>query len=137
VQETGVGEVTIEEEGMRVSVRRTQEVEPLPIAAPAPATPGAGPEAASSNGLVPVEAPMIGVFYRAAEPGAEPFVEVGEVVAAGQTLCLLEAMKLFNELKADTPGVVRAIHVENGEPVEFGQLLFELEPVIAAPLDAL
>ena len=81
---------------------------------------------------------MIGVFYRAAEPGAAPFVEVGEAVAAGQTLCLLEAMKLFNELKAETPGIIRAIHVENGEPVEFGQLLFELEPAVAAaPLDAL
>ena len=64
--------------------------------------------------------------------------EVGcEAVAAGQTLCLLEAMKLFNELKADAPGVVRAVHVENGEPVEFGQLLFELEPMVSAPLDAL
>ncbi len=80
---------------------------------------------------------MIGVFYRAAEPGAAPFVEIGEAVAAGQTLCLLEAMKLFNELKAETSGVVREIHVENGQPVEFGQLLFELEPVIGAPLDAL
>jgi oxaloacetate decarboxylase alpha subunit len=137
VQETGVGEVTIEEEGMRVSVKRTQEVETQPAAAPAAPTPGASPEAAPSNGLVPVEAPMIGVFYRAPEPDAAPFVEVGEAVAPGQTLCLLEAMKLFNELKAETTGVVRAIHAENGEPVEFGQLLFELEPVISAPLDAL
>jgi len=137
VQETGVGEVTIEEEGMRVSVKRTQEVELQPAAAPAAPTPGASTEAAPSNGLVPVEAPMIGVFYRAPEPGAAPFVEVGEAVAPGQTLCLLEAMKLFNELKAETTGVVRAIHAENGEPVEFGQLLFELEPAISAPLDAL
>jgi acetyl-CoA carboxylase biotin carboxyl carrier protein len=138
VQETGVGEVTIEEEGMRVSVKRTQEVQAAATAPPATAPlPGASAETAASNGLVPVEAPMIGVFYRAPEPGADPFVEVGEAVAAGQTLCLLEAMKLFNELKAETSGVVRAIHVENGEPVEFGQLLFELEPVISAPLDAL
>ena len=140
VQETGVGEVTIEEEGMRVSVKRTQEVEPQP-AATASAAPsssgGVSSEPVASNGLVSVEAPMIGVFYRAPEPDAEPFVEVGEAVAQGQTLCLLEAMKLFNELKAETSGVVRAIHAENGEPVEFGQLLFELEPVISAPLDAL
>ena len=137
VQETGVGEVMIEEEGMRVSVKRTQEV-PAVASAPAGApSPGRSTERAESNGFVSVEAPMIGVFYRAPEPGAEPFVEVGEAVAAGQTLCLLEAMKLFNELKAETPGVVRAIHVENGEPVEFGQLLFELEPVTTAPLDAL
>ncbi len=137
VQETGVGEVTIEEEGMRVSVRRTQDVEPVAVGAPAAPLSGAVAGQAPSNGLVPVEAPMIGVFYRAPEPGAAPFVEVGEAVAAGQTLCLLEAMKLFNELKAETPGVVREIHVENGQPVEFGQLLFELEPVIGAPLDAL
>jgi oxaloacetate decarboxylase alpha subunit len=137
VQETGVGEVTIEEEGMRVSVRRTQDVEPIAVGATAAPPAGTAAEPVTSNGLVPVESPMIGVFYRAPEPGAAPFVEVGEAVAAGQTLCLLEAMKLFNELKAETPGVVREIHVENGQPVEFGQLLFELEPVIGAPLDAL
>ena len=137
VQETGVGEVTIEEEGMRVSVKRTQDVEAVAAGAPAAAPALGGLAASTSNGLVPVESPMVGVFYRAPEPGAAPFVDVGEVVAAGQTLCLLEAMKLFNELKADTPGIVRAVHAENGDPVEFGQLLFELEPVISAPLDAL
>jgi acetyl-CoA carboxylase biotin carboxyl carrier protein len=122
---------------MRVSVRHTQEVEAVPAAAPLPPSVGASAEQVSSNGLVAVESPMIGVFYRAPEPGAPPFVDIGEAVSPGQTLCLLEAMKLFNELKAETPGIVRAIHVENGEPVEFGQLLFELEPVVAAPLDAL
>jgi oxaloacetate decarboxylase (Na+ extruding) subunit alpha len=137
VQETGVGEVTIEEEGMRVSVKRTQDVDPVAVGASAAPVSGDVAEPAQSNGLLPVESPMIGVFYRAAEPGAAPFVEIGEAVAAGQTLCLLEAMKLFNELKAETPGVVREIHVENGQPVEFGQLLFELEPVTGAPLDAL
>jgi oxaloacetate decarboxylase alpha subunit len=140
VQETGVGEVTIEEDGMRVSVRRTPDVEALPASvAPAPSSDAAPvePSERAQNGLVAVESPMIGVFYAAPEPGAPPFVEIGEPVAAGQTLCLLEAMKLFNELKAETPGVVRAVHVENGEPVEFGQLLFELEPLVAAPLDAL
>jgi oxaloacetate decarboxylase alpha subunit len=137
VQETGVGEVTIEEEGMRVSVKRTQDFEPVAVGGPAAPLSESVAAQVPSNGLVPVEAPMIGVFYRAAEPGAAPFVEIGEAVAAGQTLCLLEAMKLFNELKAETAGVVREIHVENGQPVEFGQLLFELEPVIGAPLDAL
>jgi oxaloacetate decarboxylase alpha subunit len=137
VQETGVGEVTIEEDGMRVSVRRTAEPEFVPAATglAAPAPPAEVP--AAQNGLTAVESPMIGVFYRAPEPGAPPFVEVGDPVAAGQTLCLLEAMKLFNELKSDSAGVVRAIHAENGEPVEYGQLLFELEPLVAAPLDAL
>ena len=76
---------------------------------------------------------MVGVFYRASEPGARPFVDVGDVVAPGQTLCLLEAMKLFNELKAEAAGRVTVIHAENGKPVEFGQLLFELEPIAAPP----
>jgi acetyl-CoA carboxylase biotin carboxyl carrier protein len=89
-----------------------------------------------SNGLVKVESPMVGVFYRAPEPGKASFVEIGDVVSVGQTLCLLEAMKLFNELRAESAGIVRGVHVENAQPVEFGQLLFELEPVGDAPLDA-
>jgi acetyl-CoA carboxylase biotin carboxyl carrier protein len=77
---------------------------------------------------------MVGTFYRAPQPGAPPFVEEGDAVAPGQTLCILEAMKLMNEVKADAEGVVRAIHVGNAEPVEFGQLLFELEPINDRPL---
>jgi acetyl-CoA carboxylase biotin carboxyl carrier protein len=84
--------------------------------------------------LLRVEAPMVGTFYRAPQPGAPPFVEVGDAVAPGQTLCILEAMKLMNEVKADAEGVVRAIHVGNAEPVEFGQLLFELEPINDRPV---
>jgi acetyl-CoA carboxylase biotin carboxyl carrier protein len=80
---------------------------------------------------------MVGVFYRAADPVASPFVEVGDTVAEGQTLCLLEAMKLFNEVKSEIDAVVRSICVENAEPVEYGQLLFELEPIDGRPLDAL
>ena len=80
---------------------------------------------------------MVGTFYRAPEPGASPFVEEGQPVGPGQTLCILEAMKLMNEVKADVEAIVRSIHVENAQPVEFGQLLFELEPVVARPLDAL
>ena len=76
---------------------------------------------------------MVGVFYRAPSPGAPTFVDVGDTIVPGQTLCLLEAMKLFNELKAEVAGMVRAIHVENAEPVEFGQLLFEIEPVLVPP----
>jgi len=141
VQESGIGEVTIEESGMRVSVRRTEEA-PAPAAAiRQPLAPDDLPEAAPvappMNGLVRVEAPMVGTFYRAPEPGAEPFVEEGQPVAAGQTLCILEAMKLMNEVKTEVEGIVRAIHVENAQPVEFGQLLFELEPVDGRPLDAL
>jgi oxaloacetate decarboxylase alpha subunit len=134
VQESGVAEVEIEDEGMRVSVRRSDE--PLVPAGAVVAT-GAGeqpePAEAPGNGLLRVESPMVGVFYRAPQPGAPSFVEIGDVVTVGQTLCLLEAMKLFNELKADVDGRVRAIHAENAQAVEFGQLLFELEPVGAPP----
>jgi oxaloacetate decarboxylase (Na+ extruding) subunit alpha len=128
VQESGVGEVTIEDEDFRVTVRRTEEVAPaLTPAAAEPAT------LSASDGLVRVESPMVGTFYRGPQPGAPAFVEVGDVVAAGQTLCLIEAMKLFNELKAEVEGVVRDILVENAQPVEFGQPLFELEPLAAPP----
>jgi acetyl-CoA carboxylase biotin carboxyl carrier protein len=80
---------------------------------------------------------MVGTFYRAPGPGEPPFVEEGDPVGTGQTLCILEAMKLMNEVKSDVDGIVRAIHVENAQAVEFGQLLFELEPLGARPLDAL
>jgi oxaloacetate decarboxylase alpha subunit len=139
VQESGVGEVTIEESGMRVSVRRTPEQLEPQLAAAVPqldASEGEPMPVPEADGVVRVEAPMVGVFYRASQPGAPPFVEEGETVAAGQTLCILEAMKLMNEIKADSAGIVRAIHVGNAEPVEFGQLLFELEPVGSPPLDA-
>ena len=104
VQESGVGEVEIEDEGMRVSVRRADERPALQVAAPlAEDEPDELPVLpAAATGSIRVESPMVGVFYRQSEPGTPPFVEVGDVVTAGQTLCLLEAMKLFNELKADT-----------------------------------
>ena len=139
VQESGVAEIEIEDEGMRVSVRRTEErselvamvaaplAEPDPTALPALPTPG---------GLTRVESPMVGTFYRGADPGAAPFVEVGDAVASGQTLCILEAMKLMNEVQIELDGVICAIHVENGQAVEFGQLLFEVEPLAGRPLDA-
>jgi len=128
VQESGVGEVTIEDADFRVTVRRTEEV--APAAAPSAPEPAA---VAAADGLVRVESPMVGTFYRSPQPGAPAFVEIGDVVAAGQTLCLIEAMKLFNELKAEVEGVVREILVENAQPVEFGQPLFELEPLAAPP----
>ena len=135
VQESGIGEVEIEDNGMRVSVRRAEE--PVAVQAGAPLAqeeladlPLAAPSLA---GVVRVESPMVGILYRAPEPGSPPFVMPGDVVAPGQTLCLLEAMKLFNELKADAPGRVLAVHGEDGQPVEFGQLLFELEPIGPPP----
>jgi oxaloacetate decarboxylase alpha subunit len=133
VQESGVAEVSVEEGGTRVSVRRTED-QPVTVGEPA-SSPDMG--VSPANGLVRVEAPMVGTFYRAPEPGAAPYVEEGDVVASGQTLCVLEAMKLMNEIKAEVEGIVHAIHVRNAEPVEFGQLLFELEPITGRPADAL
>ena len=138
VQETGVGEITIEEDGTRVSVRRTPEPTYAPgAAAVLPAETDLAPVAPRDDSMIRVESPMVGTFYRAPSPGAPPFVEEGDAVAAGQTLCILEAMKLMNEVKSEIEAIVRSINVGNGEPVEYGQLLFELEPApVAAPLDA-
>jgi oxaloacetate decarboxylase alpha subunit len=135
VEESGIGEVTIEEDGMRISVRSTPDHPggapgEAPLAVPEPDLPVAN---AVSGTLVRVESPMVGTFYRAPQPGAPPFVEVGDVVGPGQTLCILEAMKLMNEVKAEVEGVVRGVHADNAEPVEFGQLLFELEPLAGRP----
>jgi oxaloacetate decarboxylase alpha subunit len=133
VQESGVGEIEIEDEGMRVAVRRADEPGALPVPTGVPEQDPDGAPVAS-GGTIRVESPMVGIFYRAPQPGAPPFVEVGDVVAAGQVLCVLEAMKLFNELKADLDGRVRTIHADNGQAVEFGTLLFELEPVGGPPV---
>jgi acetyl-CoA carboxylase biotin carboxyl carrier protein len=76
---------------------------------------------------------MVGTFYCAPSPGAPPFVEEGDAIGSGQTLCILEAMKLMNEVKAEQDGIVRRIHAENAQPVEYGQLLFELDPVNGRP----
>ena len=139
VEESGIGEITIEEDGMRVTVRTAVEQAPgfssdAPLALPEP-----GParlSATAPNGFVRVEAPMVGTFYRSPQPDSPPYVEEGDVVSAGQTLCILEAMKLMNEVKAELEAVVRRVHVENAEPVEFGQVLFDLEPLAGRPLDA-
>src|SRR5215212_8850355 len=137
VQESGVAEVTLEEAGMRVSVRRTEEAASGALVPAAPAEPverAATAPAPETDGAVRIEAPMVGTFYRASEPGAPAFVEEGDPVQSGQTLCILEAMKLMNEIKAEAEGIVRKIHVQNAQPVEFGQLLFELEPLPGRPL---
>jgi oxaloacetate decarboxylase alpha subunit len=142
VQETGIGEVTIEEGETRVTVRRSDE------GASTAATPALGVPAGSDaeeppapvlppDEVIRVESPMVGTFYRAPEPGAAPFVEEGDPVAPGQTLCILEAMKLMNEVKAEVEAVVRRICVDNAQAVQYGDLLFELEPLNGRPLDAL
>jgi oxaloacetate decarboxylase alpha subunit len=140
VQESGIGEVTIEEGETRVTIRRTDERSESPVATLGAPSAGLEDEAAavlpSSNDLIRIESPMVGTFYRGPEPGAAPFVEEGDPVEPGQTLCILEAMKLMNEVKAEVEATVRRICAENAESVEYGQLLFELEPLNGRPLDA-
>lgn len=98
------------------------EVAPVPVA-PAPEAPKTAPTPTGHR----INAPMVGTFYRAPNPSAPPFVEVGSTVKVGDSLCIIEAMKLLNEIEADKAGVVKEILVENGEPVEFGQPLFVIE----------
>jgi acetyl-CoA carboxylase biotin carboxyl carrier protein len=136
VQESGIGEIEITEgeEKVRIS-RHSGAAGPIMMAAPAmqPAM-VAGVPAAAPQPAAPAQptghtlkSPMVGTFYRAPSPGAPPFVEVGQSVSKGQTLCIIEAMKLLNEIESDASGTVKAILVENGQPVEYGQPLFLIE----------
>jgi acetyl-CoA carboxylase biotin carboxyl carrier protein len=100
---------------------------PAPVA-PVPAAPApAAPEAAAPSAANAVKSPMVGTFYRSPSPDAAPFVEVGQSVRAGDVLCIVEAMKMMNQIEADRAGTVTAIHAENGEPVEFDQPLITVE----------
>jgi acetyl-CoA carboxylase biotin carboxyl carrier protein len=97
-------------------------IPPAPV--PAPATPEEPEEQ-----LHEVRSPMVGTFYRSSSPGAGPFVEAGDIVRKNQVLCIIEAMKIMNEIESDVEGEVRKIHVSNGQPVEFGELLFTVKPI--------
>ncbi|NLC36840.1 MAG: acetyl-CoA carboxylase biotin carboxyl carrier protein [Alcaligenaceae bacterium] len=135
VAESGIAELEITEgdgkvrivkfsETNQVAVPMQTQVVPVAAApAQAAAAPSAPAEPAVPAGHV-VKAPMVGTFYRAPNPGAAPFVEVGQSVKEGDALCIIEAMKLLNEIEADKTGVIKEILVENGEPVEYGQPLF-------------
>ena len=139
VQESGISEleVTEGEEKVRIAKHSTGPAPvsyapqaPVMHAAPAAAAPAAVAPAASEPALPDghvVKSPMVGTFYRASAPGAKPIVEVGQTVAVGDILCIIEAMKLMNEIESDAAGVVKAILVENGEPVEYGQPLFVID----------
>ena len=114
--------------GGAVSVAAAAPVSPPAAPEPRPAAPAAPASAevpAGQEGHV-VKAPMVGTFYRSPSPDAKPFVEVGQAVKEGETICIIEAMKLMNEIEADASGAVKAILVENGQPVEYGQPLFIL-----------
>ena len=128
-----LAEIEVEADGTRIRVVR--EHAPAAGAAPrveVPTTPlaqAAAAPAESTAHLVPVEAPMVGTFYRAPKPDASPFVSEGDVVKEGQVLCIVEAMKLMNEIEAKVAGRIVKILVDNGQPVEFGQSLFLMEPL--------
>ena len=135
LQETGVGEITIEENGVRISVRSLPELAPVVVNAAGAGALDAPIEAVRDGGLIVIESPMVGTFYRRPRPDAPPFVEEGDPVSPGQVMCILEAMKLMNEVKSEIDGIVLKFHVGNAEPVEYGQLLLELEPLSGPPLD--
>jgi acetyl-CoA carboxylase biotin carboxyl carrier protein len=99
-----------------------------PVAAVAPHVPPGPPGSGEREGFHVVTAPIVGTFYRAANPDAEPFVKVGDVVEKGKTLCIVEAMKLMNEIEADVSGTVVSIYPQNAQPVEFGEKLFAIQP---------
>jgi len=104
---------------------------PLPAAAaPAPAGPAAdAPRSApAGGGLKEIKSPMVGTFYSAPEPGADPYVKVGTRITSGQTVCVIEAMKIMNEIEAEFGGVIKEVSVEDAQPVEFGQVLFRVDP---------
>jgi acetyl-CoA carboxylase biotin carboxyl carrier protein len=132
VQDSGIGELEITEGEERVKIVRggtvVRDGAPAAVAHPAEAAAAGGSKPPDPGPPPPeehvVKAPMVGTFYRAPAPDAKPFVEVGQGVKEGQTICVIEAMKLMNEIEADATGMVRAILVENGQPVEYGQPLF-------------
>jgi acetyl-CoA carboxylase biotin carboxyl carrier protein len=142
VQESGIGEIEITEGEEKVRISRqssggpqvmmsSPHMQEIPGGGPgyapgAPAAPAIAPPAPEPVGHM-LKSPMVGTFYRAPSPGAPSFVEVGQSVTKGQTLCIIEAMKLLNEIESDVSGTIRAILVENGQPVEYGQPLFSIE----------
>ncbi len=129
VQESGIAELEITEGEERVRIMKGGAPAPF-VAAPVYAAPVAAPDAPAAKPAEPsapeghvFKSPMVGSFYRAASPEAKPFVSVGQSVNVGETLCIIEAMKLMNEIECDAAGVIKAILVENGQPVEYGQPL--------------
>ena len=137
VEESGIAELEITEGEEKVRIvrggsggREVVVLSPSAQAASAPVVPAASaPPAPAQEEKAPaleghiVKAPMVGTFYRSGSPGAKPFVEIGDAVKAGQPICIIEAMKLMNEIEADKDGVIKAIMVENGQPVEYGEPL--------------
>jgi len=134
VQESGISELEVTEGEEKVKIVRSggsgiAYAAPAPVVAAA-APPVAVPATAAAYAEIPghlVKSPMVGTFYRSSSPGAKPFVEVGDTVKSGDTICIIEAMKLLNEIECDKDGVIKAILVENGQPVEYGEPLVVID----------
>lgn len=134
VEESGIVELEVREGEEMVRISRANTTPPMYVAPPAATNPALTVPAPQSDGDTEpalkghiIAAPMVGTFYRAPSPGAKAFIEVGSRVNAGDTLCIIEAMKMLNQIESDRAGVVTAILVENGTPVEYGQPLFTIE----------
>lgn len=133
VQESGIAELEITEgeEKVRISRHGVQNFTQQPMMMQVPAAPVAAAPVVAAAPAAPtghtLKSPMVGTFYRSPSPGSSSFVEIGQTVSKGQTLCIIEAMKLLNEIESDAAGVVKSILVENGQPVEYGQPLFIIE----------
>ena len=151
LEEKEITEFELEEEGMKLRIRKAAAsanhsggpvaplhvvsalpanaaaaAAPAPVLAPAPASPA--PAAEAEAGLVLVKSPIVGTFYRAPDPNSPPFVNVGDRVRVGQVLCIIEAMKLMNEIEAEVAGEVAKVHHESGQPVQYGDPLFTVRP---------
>ena len=141
LDESGIAEIEITEGEESVRISRYAAGTPVaapPAPAPVAAAPAAAPPAAATEqAAAPAEAPeedgyevtapMVGTYYAASSPGAAPYVQVGDRVNEGDTLCIIEAMKMMNQIEADVSGVIKSIRIQNGEPVEFGQVLFVID----------
>lgn len=139
LEESDINEIEIKEGEESVRISRASSIAPVNVAAPAPVAPIAAPAPAPAAAAVTEEAssgpvtsghivtsPMVGTFYRAASPGASPFIEVGKSVKAGDVICIIEAMKMMNQIEADKSGVIEAVLAEDGQPVEFDQPLVSI-----------
>lgn len=133
LKDTDITEFQIEREGVKLKIKREKFFAPLEVSKPIqrPAVPEKEIEEAipQEENLVTITSPIVGIFYRSPSPDASPFVEEGSNVKKGQVLCIVEAMKLMNEIESDIDGIVRKILVENGQPVEYGEPLFLIEPL--------
>lgn len=136
MNDNNLTELEIEKEGVRIKLRkgsgaveRTVEFVPTPQLSGQSEKSVAGAEKTEKN-TVDVKSPMVGTFYRAASPESPSYVNMGDIILPGQVICIIEAMKLMNEIKSDVKGKIVDIQVDNAEPVEFGQVLFVIEPVV-------